>query len=202
MESNYKSRSAELNELFSALAKAQDEMNIAGMNASNPFFKSKYADLADIVKASRPALTKHGLSITQPILPTEDGQSMLHTILGHSSGQWLESRMKIMPSKPDVQSLGSYITYIRRYAYASICGIVASNEDDDGEVAMSPERYKNNQLISPEQLKRIEIELEQMPDIKKIILEGMKIKTLADIPKDKVFTLEKYIKDKKDIIQK
>lgn len=196
-----RSRSIELNELFSALAKSQSEMNIAGMTSSNPFFKSKYADLAEIVRASRPALSKNNLSIIQQILPNEDGQLLLHTILGHSSGQWIESRMRILPTKPDIQALGSYITYLRRYSYAAICGIVASDEDDDGEVAMIPERHKQDKgtslntkydprkessdTITKEQLEQIEYDLAEYTDIADMILDGMKIQSLADLPKSK-----------------
>ena len=76
-------RSKDLNELFSAMAKAQSEMKIAGTDSENPYFKSRYADLATLVKASRPSLTKFGLSVIQQVLPNDDGQMILHTILGH-----------------------------------------------------------------------------------------------------------------------
>lgn len=130
------SKSAELKDLFAALAKAQAEMQMAGLSSQNPFFKTRYADLAAIIKASRPALTKHGLSIVQQIITRDDGATFLHTMLCHSSGQWVESRVRISPAKTDVQSLGSYITYLRRYSIAALCGIVASDEDDDAETAM------------------------------------------------------------------
>ncbi len=100
-----KTRSAEMNELFAALAKAQIEMNIAGTSRINTFYKSNYADFCDVIKASRPALTKNGLSVIQQILQNEDGTDMLHTLLCHSSGQWVETRMRIVPSKPDIQPL-------------------------------------------------------------------------------------------------
>lgn len=210
-----RSRSTELNELFSALAKAQAEMQIAGMTSNNPFFKSKYADLAEMVKASRPSLAKNNLSIIQQVLPNEDGQLLLHTILGHSSGQWIESRMRILPTKPDIQALGSYITYLRRYSYAAICGIVASDEDDDGEVAMMQSRYKEDkgtalntkydakkesfETITKEQLEELEYELSQYPDITEMILEGMKIQSLADLPKTKFMASINRIRQIKDL---
>jgi hypothetical protein len=132
-------RSEELKDLFCALAKAQAEMETADLSSENPFFKTRYADLAAIVKASRPALTKHGLAIIQQIITHDDGQTMLHTMLCHNSGQWVESRVRIVPPKNDVQSIGSYITYLRRYSIAAICGIVSS-DDDDGEAAVAHNR--------------------------------------------------------------
>lgn len=198
------SRSTELKDLFGSLAKAQEEMNTAGLNASNPFFKSKYADLAEIVKASRPALTKHGLSVIQQIMPNEHGEMVLHTILAHNSGQWIETRMKINPTKPDVQTLGSYISYIRRYSYAALVGVVVCNEDDDGEVAAAPERNtpykevykpKEIELITPEQLQELHSELEGHLDIAQMVLSGLKIQKLADVPKTQYSSLMKRIRE-------
>lgn len=140
-------RSDELKDLFTALAKAQAEMDTAELSSENPFFKTRYADLAAIVKASRPALTKHGLSIIQQIITHEDGQTMLHTLLCHNSGQWVESCVRIVPPKNDVQSIGSYITYLRRYSIASICGIV-SGDDDDGELAVAHNRANQTKTSS------------------------------------------------------
>ncbi len=123
------------NELFAALAKSQAEMNTAEPTSTNPFFKSKYADFSEIVKVSRPALTKNGLCVIQRVINNETGMELC-TTLGHSSGQYIESIIKINPLKTDVQSLGSYITYLKRYAYTAIVGVVVSDEDDDGEASM------------------------------------------------------------------
>lgn len=142
-------RSEELKDLFAALSKAQAEMETAELSSENPFFKTRYADLAAIVKASRPALTKHGLAIIQQIITHEDAQTMLHTMLCHNSGQWVESRVRIVPPKNDVQSIGSYITYLRRYSIAAICGIVSS-DDDDGEAAVAQNRENSkNSVYTP-----------------------------------------------------
>jgi len=194
-------KSEDLKELFTSLAKAQSEMEFAGLNNENPYFKSKYADLKDIVKASRPYLSKNGLCVIQQILPNSDGQNILHTILAHSSGQWIESRMRILPAKTDVQSLASYITYLRRYSYAALVGVVVGGEDDDAEVAVATSREvlakgtavntKYNPLensyetVTKEQLEELEYELAEYSDIAEQVLEGLKIQSLADMPKVK-----------------
>ena len=213
-ESANPSRSESLNELFAALAKSQAEMKTAGLNAQNPYFKSAYADLAEIVRVSRPALTKNGLSVIQQIMPNDDGQNILHTILAHSSGQWIETRMRILPSKPDVQSLASYITYLRRYSYAAIVGVVSADEDDDGEVAVHAEREvfakgtalntkynpkeQSYETITKEQLEELEYELAEYPDIASQVLEGLKIQSLADMPKSKFLVSTKRIREIKN----
>jgi hypothetical protein len=194
-------RSSEIGELSTALAKAQAEYTIAGLNRQNPYFKSRYADLASVVQAARPALTKYGLSVVQNIVAHEDGSSVLHTILFHTSGQYIESRMKILPSKTDIQSISSYTTYIKRMSYASLVGVVTGDEDDDGEQAVATERatyakgvatnvdYKpqNNEYItvSKDQLDELERELEGFPHICELVLDGLKIQSLADMPKNR-----------------
>lgn len=128
-----KYESDNLNELYNALCKTQMDMESASKDASNPFFKSKYASFESVVACSRPYLTKNGLCIIQRIL-TEEDRSFLLTRMGHSSGQWMESKVELKPPKSDPQSLASYITYMRRYTYSAFCCIVT--EDDDGEKSM------------------------------------------------------------------
>ncbi len=209
------SRSEDLKDLFGALAKAQAEMKTAGLNAENPYFKSAYADLAEIVRVSRPALSKNGLTVIQQIMPNDDGQNILHCILAHSSGQWIETRMRILPSKPDVQSLASYITYLRRYSYAAIVGVVSANEDDDGEVAVHDSREteekgvqlntrydprnKSYETIGKDQLEELEYELEEYPDICEKVLDSLKIQNLSDMPKSKFLAATKRIREIKHL---
>lgn len=182
-------RSTELKDLFTALAKAQAEMQTAGLSAENPYFKTRYADLAAIVKASRPALTKNGLSIIQQIITNDEGHTYLHTLLCHCSGQWVESRVRIVPPKADVQSLGSYITYLRRYSIAALCGIVTSDEDDDGNLAVASYtpavKAAAQSYISAQELASLESEIQERPDIAQMIKDGLQIASLALIPKSK-----------------
>lgn len=196
-------KSEQINELLAALCKAQAEMRTAGKTSDNPFFKSKYADFNEIVKASRPALTNNGLSVMQIIRGTEDTQVM-ETVLGHSSGQYVVSEMKIAPLKADVQSLGSYLTYLKRYSYAAIVGVCISDEDDDGEAAVQEERKQpmqaqTNQCITKEQIEQLDDELEDHPDIKDTMLEKMGLKSLAQMPKHNFMGALKRIREIKNI---
>jgi hypothetical protein len=191
-------RSEQLNELFAALAKAQSEMAVAGMASDNPFFKTKYADLAEVVRASRPALTKNNLSVIHQVLPHEDGQYM-HTILAHSSGQFIETQIKINPAKQDLQSLGGCITYLRRYTYAAIVGLVASGEDDDGESQMSEARkngyqrpYQGEERISVQQHKELESLLGNS-DLKPQLIQNLKIASLAELPSSKFDSVMRWV---------
>ncbi len=141
-----------INELAAALAKAQAEMESASKSSTNPFFKNKYADISSIIGASRDAMAKNGLSIVQLVIPhateTNANGMALMTQLMHSSGQWIKSIMPLMFGKTDPQSVGSLITYYRRYSYSAMIGIVTES-DDDGEKAMA--RDTAEILISKEE---------------------------------------------------
>lgn len=119
-------------ELFAALSVAQGEIENASKNAANPHFRSKYADLAELLNTARPTLAKHGLSIIQA--PSFDG-SLCHvmTVITHASGGWVSSTASCIPAKADAQGIGSATTYLRRYGLAAMVGI--AQEDDDGNAA-------------------------------------------------------------------
>ena len=123
-------KSNEIKNLANALSKFQGEVGTAKKDASNPFFKSKYADLATIIETVRKPLADNGLSFAQ--FPT--GENQLTTILMHTSGEWIEDTYTMRPMDAKPQSIGSVITYMRRYAIGSILGI-ATEDDDDGNKA-------------------------------------------------------------------
>tara|TARA_R110000851_G_scaffold227068_2_gene379908 strand:- start:652 stop:1377 length:726 start_codon:yes stop_codon:yes gene_type:complete len=124
--------SPELNELATALSKAQGIIQNPNKDAANPFFKSKYADLADVLNVVRPAFAECGLSVVQ--LPHNvDGNIGLTTRLMHCSGQWLEDSIDIpFQGKNVAQEVGAAITYLRRYALAAVAGVF--QEDNDGNL--------------------------------------------------------------------
>ena len=123
--------------LIEALAAAQGEIENAPLNKQNPHFQSKYADLAAIRNAVTPALTKHGLAVTQVTQITEAGALILITRLMHTSGETLESVYPLPTEIGRPQVMGSALTYARRYTLAAMIGI-GSDEDDDAEGAERP----------------------------------------------------------------
>jgi len=127
--------SSELSELFAALAKAQGAIEGASKDKANPFFKSKYADLASCWAACRIPLAENGLSVQQHA--TAEGPCVtVTTILGHASGQWMSSELTMTAKEDTPQGIGSCLTYARRYALSAIVGIAP--EDDDGNAATMP----------------------------------------------------------------
>lgn len=193
--------SLQVNELYAALAKAQGDYPIIGSNRENPYFKSNYTDLDAILRAVRPALSKNGLGFIQQIRVMPDGSTVLHTILTHSSGQWIESRNRVIPAKNDAQTYGSTLTYQKRYAAMALLGVTCSHDktDDDAEIAMANSRQifakgpsiaynpkeQSPEVISKDQLEEFEYELQEYPDIGEMILDKLQLQSLADLPKSK-----------------
>lgn len=128
-------QSESINELAMALAKAQGQIVPALKDSNNPFFKSSYADLSSVWAACREPLSSNGLAVLQT-LEHIDGVLNLVTTLAHASGQWIRSNLPVITQKADIQSLGSAITYCRRYSLSALVGVVA-DADDDGENAMA-----------------------------------------------------------------
>ena len=143
--------SEQINELATALAKAQGQMEGAKKDSENPFFKSKYADLAAVVEAIRGPFAEHGLAYVQLPEACEGEAVAVTTLLLHSSGQWVSSRTVVPVSKADAQGVGSALTYARRYGLQAIAGVAA--EDDDGnravEAAPKPKRSHAVKRMEP-----------------------------------------------------
>ena len=122
-------KSENIEKLASALSKAQSEIKGAEKKSTNPFFNSGYADLHTVIESSFPFLTKHGLSVIQGN-DGKPGEFYITTMLLHESGQWIKSKLKMPVEKATAQSIGSTITYGRRYGLSAMVGI--SQYDDDG----------------------------------------------------------------------
>lgn len=124
-------KSESISKLSMALHLAQQDMGQAKKDSTNPFFKSKYADLNSVREAAMPALNKQGIVVLQPTVWL-DGKSFVETVLLHNSGEFLSGLTEIRtPKENDAQSMGAGISYARRYGLQSILSIGA--EDDDAQ---------------------------------------------------------------------
>jgi hypothetical protein len=123
-------KSATIGEIAKALSTFHIKVDKIKKDSTNPFFKSKYASLSNILDVIDIPLTESGLSFAQ--FPTDENG--LTTILMHESGEYLESNYKMNPVKNDPQGVGSCITYQRRYALSAILGLNI-DDDDDGNHA-------------------------------------------------------------------
>lgn len=149
-------KSESIAKLAMALCLFQGEVSNPKNIADNPYFKSKYAPLSEVINVAKPLMAKHGLSVLQS--PSGDGERIvITTLLMHSSGEWIEGDPLVLKAdKVTAQGAGSAITYGRRYALSAILGI-ASEEDDDanhatgnGEKAKTNKNPKGKEVTTPE----------------------------------------------------
>ena len=148
-------KSETLTEFSKAFAKTQQEMKQPLKDANNPFFKSKYVPLENVVEAITESASKNGLSFTQFPSSDEAGNVTVGTLVMHSSGEWIEyDPIKMKPVKNDPQSIGSAITYAKRYALSAIFGITSDPDDDGNEATQTkkqaPAKKKDDPVISVE----------------------------------------------------
>jgi hypothetical protein len=125
--------SDQINEIATALAKAQAAMKPAVKDAVNPAFRSKYADLTAVWDACRIPLTAQGIATVHDVEAAADAIAVT-TRLVHTSGQWIECGPLVVPlAKRDAHGVGSATSYAKRYALSAAVGIVS--DDDDGNAA-------------------------------------------------------------------
>lgn len=193
-------QSDQINELMTALAKAQGQMRAAIKDSSNPHFKSRYADLASVWDACREPLSANGLAVVQ-VLHTDGDKQVITTQLSHSSGQWIRGAMALPLQKTGPQEIGSCCSYIRRYSLASMVGCF--QDDDDGERAEQP----NRRAVEPQkahvvgltdhQSQLIQIFLKDDVDAVGMLNNRFK-PDWKSMPADKFTEVAAWLKDRKD----
>lgn len=128
------SHSPTIGAIAAALAKAHGSFKQVLKSTENPYFKSKYADLAELIDATKEGLSANGLAVIQSPGEIVGNKVYLTTMLVHSSGEWFRDELGMPMAKADAQGAGSAITYARRYSYGGVLSI-AGEPDDDANVA-------------------------------------------------------------------
>lgn len=189
-------------ELNTALAAAVKEFPIIIVNRQNSYLASGYADLHHIMKSIRPILGNQGLTISHRKKPV-DGAVLLTTRVWHSSGQWIESRVFLHPTKDTVDAYGSNLNYMKRFEVMDLLGLTISEDpfDDDGQAdselakQIAESGVKTKKLyrkkkesfdcITGEQYEELMYELDDSEDIVEDLLDSLQIKSLREIPKSR-----------------
>lgn len=136
--------------LSKSLVETQKELKQPLKDAKNPFFKSEYVPLENVAEAITQTATKYGLAFSQYATTTESGNVSVGTIVFHESGEYIEYPPLILkPENTKPQSIGSAITYAKRYALSAIFGIT-SDKDDDGNGEPQKQPQKRNQKQAPQ----------------------------------------------------
>ncbi len=150
-------RSPQVGELMEALAKAQGEFDAATKSAANPYYNSKYADLATIIGAARPALAKHGIAFFHTVGSDLERQTASATAYLFKGDQFISAALEVPAvgkakdgkDRFDAQTIGAAQTYCRRYTAAPLLGI--AQEDDDGNMVVRDDARKVQGRTTPAQ---------------------------------------------------
>ena len=151
-------QSAEINELSSALCKAQGQMKGAIKDSNNPFYKSRYADLSAVWEDIRKPFADNGLSVVQfpgTCVIEETTYVAVITQITHDSGQWIRSKLTMTPTKSDPQGIGSTLTYARRYGLAAMAGVYQIDDDANSASVETPK------LITADQVDEINARIQE-----------------------------------------
>lgn len=187
-------------------------------DADNPYFKSKYVPLENVVEAIDSVGGEHGLSFIQEVKTSDDGMVGVTTIIFHTSGEWLEFEpLYLKPDSTKPQAYGSAITYARRYSLSSAFGITSDQDDDGNEANGNNKKQKDNVVkkhdqptqdeLKQEAIQRINALYEEMKQtdpnmtteiINKKLCENLKVSDLKKVnPGLIIKTLENAINAKK-----
>lgn len=150
--------------LSKALVETQKELKQPLKDAKNPFFKSEYVPLENVAEAITESATKHGLAFSQYATTTETGNVSVGTIVFHESGEFIEFPPLILkPENTKPQSIGSAITYAKRYSLSAVFGITSDKDDDGNKVNGNDEPQKQQQKRNQKQAQNDE------PDVHAIV---------------------------------
>jgi hypothetical protein len=183
-----------------ALATAQREMPNPRKESDNPYFKSKYADLAAVISAITPVLAKNDLALMQFVESAQQaGEVAVTTMLAHGkSGEFVSSTISAKPADAKPQTIGSTITYLRRYAALAIVGRAAENEDDDGNSGsgrVTPQQETPEPCITEEQAVELNaLIVDTGSDLEKFkAYFGIAGRTLEDLPASRFAMAKKML---------
>jgi len=135
--------SEKIGAIAQAIVKAQAEMPKLLADSDNPYYKSKYIALADLIKEVRPILAKHGLAVIQGVSGDGEKAVIITTRIIHESGEWIEEAFT-MPvvakgaKEATPQDYGAAVTYARRYSLAGILGVASEEDDDANSISQKP----------------------------------------------------------------
>ena len=185
-------QSEQINELVAALSKAQGKFTPAKFNKVNPHFGNKYADFTSVMEACRAPLSENGLSVMQYCETIQDKLTLV-TMLAHTSGQWMKSNLPLMIKGENCQALGSAMTYMKRYGLSAMLGIVADEDDDDGEIAegrlvnrpkeLSVKKVTGIEKLNQEEVRNIKQMIGEDTALHVKIINTYKVSSLTEIPR-------------------
>lgn len=148
-------KSESITKINKALVEFHKKVKQPMKDAKNPFFKSKYVPLENVVEAIDEVAPSLGLSFTQWASNDSNGRVGVSTMLLHESGEYIEYDPVYMKAdKETAQGAGALISYLKRYSLSAVFGIT-SDQDDDGNHA-SGVNNKPQQTLSKQKSQSVQ----------------------------------------------
>jgi hypothetical protein len=168
-----------------AMTACQQEMPAVLRNKINEEKNSRYADLEQLDKVSRPIYTRHGFALSFgtadcPLAGHARQTCLVSHVGGYSRNYQADIPLDLTgpkgnPNKTGVQGFGSTMSYGQRYLTKLIFNIALTNEDNDGE-------GEGKETVSDEQIANIKALLTEVGKDEKKFLTWAKVQTIAEIP--------------------
>lgn len=185
-----------IKEIAPALVSFNSEISKIEKDSENPYLKSKYASLDQIIESIRPVLSSNKLFVAQSPT-TNDGFVTVKTLVLHESGEWIESNgTTIKPPKNDPQGIGAGITYARRYDLSATLSLNVG-EDDDGESLKGNDDQNQENPITQKQVGELKKKALQFAKARKQTLEAvyqvLKITDITQLNENQASTIIKQL---------
>jgi hypothetical protein len=183
-----------MKQIATALVKAQKAFGPALKTATNPHFRSRYADLAACVEAVMDGLNNNGIALVQQLTESDTGV-IVETVFIHESGEMLNcGKLHVPAVKHDPQGYGSALTYARRYSLMAACGI-APEDDDAANRKVETKKSEVDESVMADHLAAIEATTNQ-DDLKKAYIKAYAYANNEPVWQKKVIAAKDKMKGK------
>ena len=170
-------KSESIVEISKAMVEFHKEVKQPLKDKDNPFFRSKYVPLENVVEAITDVAPKHGLSFMQWALNDESGRVGVATIITHESGEYIEFDPVFMQAEKNTpQGAGSLITYLKRYTLSAVFGITSDQDDDGNDASGGKQPQQNNKMATEKQLGLLHYKSKELADIYQMGHDELKTK--------------------------
>lgn len=178
--------------IYEALAAAQGEFGKVTKGATNPAFKSKYADLSDVANVVIPVMNAHGCAVLHYIVDNAMRTEFVHA----ATETKVSCDVPLIVDKQNMQGMKSATTYAKRIGLESLSGIAP--EDDDGNAAASapPRREVKLEVITDDQRTELQMMFTHLGVPVADFLKFAKLKDLRDVPAEKFEKARAWVNEK------
>jgi hypothetical protein len=184
-----------MKQIATALVKAQKAFGPALKTATNPHFRSRYADLAACVEAVMDGLNSNGIALVQQLSESDTGV-IVETVFIHESGEMLNcGKLHVPAVKHDPQGYGSALTYARRYSLMAACGIAPEDDDDNAASRKVEKKSEVDESVMADHLAAIEATTSQ-DDLKKAYVKAYAYANNEPVWQKKVIAAKDKMKGK------